>query len=232
MNRMIFINLPVTRPRSLDGLLHRTRLRAEPDFSDDECSCIVVSDDDLRDAADPRPVRRLHRRTGRRRPRRDDGDQLPVRRQHGRRSTIWSPGRWPAAASRGWTRWRTARCTATASPTRTATSGRCCTWPSEAFEAQGAGPRRSRPHRSVRRAAASPVWWAQNASRSAHSAATSVVGLAGTVAGGRLDPGQHRSVAGLGPLQGGDELVTVQRHHPIVVITGQHQGRPGSRRPR
>ena len=44
------------------------------------------------------------------------------------------------------------------------------------------------------------------------------------VAGGDLDPGQDRAVAGLGVLQRRGELVAVQRHDPVVVVAGEDEG--------
>ena len=109
-------------------LLHRARFRSEPRLLHRRVQLHRRLRHHLRDAAVPRPVRRLHRRSRRRRTDPPRPRSTACRLSVGTRSTTWSRGRWPAAASPGWTVQPTARCTATASPIPTVTSGRSCTW--------------------------------------------------------------------------------------------------------
>ena len=125
--RLIFVNLPVADLEVATTFYTGLGFGLNPEFSSAECSCIVVSDGIF--------VMLLTR------DRFADFTAGPVGDPHAGttvinclsaasrpRSTTWSPGPSPTAASRGWTRSPTGRCTGTASPIPTATSGRSCSW--------------------------------------------------------------------------------------------------------
>src|SRR4051794_19778066 len=137
---MIFVNLPVTDLQRAKAFYAALGFQNNAQFPDETAAAMVIEENIVAMLLPGRSSRASSpgRSVTRRRPPRCSTPCPPAA---VRRSTACTPLRWQPAASRGCRPRTTGSCTAPASPTRTATSGRRCGWtpPSPRAEAAVGG---------------------------------------------------------------------------------------------